>query len=448
MSLNKKRLYLQLGIEQAEAGIDVDVPMEVDTDASVDLDTSLEANDLKAETDELNDFAAATDGVEDLSVAVEAAIASGRGLTRIEAVALSKALKATAGKYIDIEDNVVPANESYDVAVHDGRSGENTENNKEQTKAAGKGIKETIKAFIQAIIKKLKGIYQKFRDLGKSITDRVGSGQNKLKLAYEQLEKSEHFDSHEIEFNLLNLHIGGKFDADKLADSLEQLETINKTILGSGYSDDEKKFLDAGFDAVKATDSNAWGKFRDGLNGFTLTTFASFGKNGTQDDGEYYSPEFPGGRHFILDPGQNEGSHQLSTIRFQRKSRGEDAERGKVKIMCPSKNELIDLLDLAFVAYSTFRTNYQKGASRLENNYKETMKRLQNFEVRSEALLAGDKGKISSIAGYETANQWLIRWLWDYNLLMAANISELAHASSAAGKAKAEEKKKEDSKTK
>ena len=47
----------------------------------------------------VDDAIDATESVEELNVATEAAIASGKGLNRIEAAALNMALKAAVGKY-------------------------------------------------------------------------------------------------------------------------------------------------------------------------------------------------------------------------------------------------------------------------------------------------------------------------------------------------------------
>lgn len=442
MSLNKKKLYLQLGVESDEVIVDTDVPAENETLVAADLDAEADKQDLDNEVNELEEFTNATDGVDELSVAVEAAVASGRGLTKIEAAALTKALQSCAGRYIDIENNVVPATESYDVAVHDGR--ENTEHNKEQTKEASKGLKATLKAFIEAIIKKLKSVLLKFKNSWKAITDRMGRLEAKIKNAAKILENTPEFESQEVKFNSRNLYLDGGLKPEKLKAGIEEITLINNTFLSADFSSEESKFLDAGIKAVKESGGSNWDKFRDMLNGHTLTAFSRIAKNGKKEEnGQYISPELLGGRHLVLTPG-SEGGNELSVITIKRLSEGSDELNEIVKT--PSKRELGDIVDDTFMMVTTFRQNFSRKGSMGSGSMDKVLKELGSYSPRNEAELSGDKKRLTDLSNFISRSSSLTLWLWDYNILVTSNIAELTvvtcnHVKGAVDKKKAEEEK-------
>lgn len=440
-TLNKRKLYISLGVESAEAIVEAEVPNEGEGVMASHLDTVDEIQDFQDDVDTLDDFSDTVESTSDLAVAVESAIASGKGLTRIEAAALTKALKASAGKYIEIENNVVPGIESYDIALHDGN--ENTAHNKEQTKEASKGLKETIKAFIQAIIKKIKAIGLKFKNMIKSVTDRVGKIQQKLKNTADLLKNTPEFGKQEIKFNSLNLHIDGKFDGAAILSSLEDLKRIGSTLLGDNFSTEEQKFIDAGWEAVNKSDMSQMQKFVEGLNGFTLTTFASFSKKSEKlENGEYVSQQFPGGRQFKLNPGQPDTERQLSIIEFKRTVKG--SEDYDEVVTAPDSRMLADMIDSVFELITKYRLQMGQGKGRQKESMIEIEKRLKNFDAKKDAEYSGDRKMITSITTYCSKEFALKLWLFDYCVLLVSNIADLTTKACAAAQSVKDAKDKEE----
>lgn len=440
-TLNKRKLYISLGVESAEAVVEAEVPNEGEGVMANHLDTVDEIQDFQDDVDTLEDFSDTVESTSDLAVAVESAIASGKGLSRIEAAALTKALKASAGKYIEIENNVVPGTESYDVALHDGK--ENTAHNKEQTKEAGKGLKETIKAFIQAIIKKIKAIGLKFKNMIKSVTDRVGNLDRSIKVAADLLTKTPEFGEQEIKFNSLNLHIDGKVNGKAILSSLEELQRINSIVLGAKFSAEEQKFVDAGWDAVSKSDMPNMQKFVEGLNGFTLTTFASFSKQTEKlEDGSYVTHQFPGGRQFKLHPGQPDSNQQLSIIQLIRGVKG--SEDFNEIATAPDSRTLGDMVDGAFSLFVSFRNELRNLGGRQSDSLHDVESRLKGFDARKEADYSNDRKMISSISTFTTKMKTFTLWLFDYCILLVSNIADLTKKACAAAQGVKDAKDKEE----
>lgn len=399
----RKRLYLNLGIEQAEVdlGTDPEDFNEGESASASEIESVGEVKELTADVDQLDDFAAATDATMDLNVAVESALASGKGLNRIEAAALTKALKASVGRYITIENNLVPAIESYDVTVHDGRAASADTNNKEQTTAAKKGIKEGIKAFIEAIIKKIKTIIIAAKGFFKKIHDRTSIGIRRLANAFRTLKQSEYFGEIKTKYNTTNIYMEGGYTPDKFAESMMVL-LLTATKIANGEtanSEQETKFLSDGIEALKQSDISSWDKVRVALRAYMATSFSSMfeGKVSKQGDGTVVSETFPGGKRMVFSPGNDTGTNQLPTISLRRTDKPEGDPTTEINL--PDRDTFKGLLQASMSMMNTmWQATKERNQSSFDKAYKEVIDKLDATKSLKDAKIEGNKEILTSIS--------------------------------------------------
>lgn len=404
-----KRLYLTLGVESADTPIDpaLDVQTE-DTISAEAIESVDEAAELDSDVKQLENFTDVTEGVGDLDMAIEAALASGRGLTRIEATSLNLALKATMGKYVPVENNIVPGRESYDVSTHvnkPGTGGGDNSNNTEQTQAAKKGMKESIKAFIEAIIKKIKSIIHAAKGLFKRIYDRVYILNGKLNQLVKKLKESDYFGSQKAKYNVVNVHIDGGFSVDDFADALMDVGGVFRYLAESSddYSKEEEKFLTDGLKAVKESDGELWDKLRVSLRGFMATDFSKLCDNKVtkREDGSVVGAVLPGGKRLVFSPGQDTGMAQLPTITFQRTEKLEGDPSKEINL--PDRDALSGMMQASVSIIHTFASTKERG-TQIEKTYDKIIKELANGrDVKKEAKVEGDKERLGSISNFMAA---------------------------------------------
>jgi hypothetical protein len=288
--LNRSKLFLSLGIESAEAAVDNDFN-ENDSDVAEELETEQESAEIKEDNQMLEDVSDATESAMELEVAVEAASMTKNGLSRIEAAALTVALKNSIGRYISVENNVVPAIESYEVGpVGGGEEGDN----KEKTNEAKKGMKATIKAFVDAILEKLKGFVKKIMNFFKAFSDRNVRTFDKLPKIAKQIDTIPDFKDLKIRQNSNNIHLSGVFDIEKFSESMKLLANVTEVMYTHDRGEEQDKFLKAGMDALKASDEQPWDKVRIALNGHMAIFFNDMFKETSKGEGgEVRSPELP-----------------------------------------------------------------------------------------------------------------------------------------------------------
>lgn len=440
-----KRLYITLGVESADTPIDpaLDVQTE-DTISAEAIESVDEAAELDSDVKQLENFTDVTEGVGDLDVAIEAALASGRGLTRIEATSLNLALKATMGKYVPVENNIVPGRESYDVSTHvnkPGTGGGDNSNNTEQTQAAKKGIKESIKAFIAAIIKKIKSIIQAAKGLFKRIYDRIYLLRGKLAKLAQSLKDSEYFGSMKVKYNIVNVHIDGKFEVDAFADALMNAQLIFRQLATGDdrRSKEEEKFLDDGVKAIKESDGELWDKLRVTLRGFMATDFSKLceGKVSKREDGKVASESLPGGKRLVFSPGQDTGMMQLPTIVFQRVDKLEGDPT--VEINLPDRDALNGLLSASIGIIQVYQMT-RDYTSHFEKTYSKVIKELGgNRDLKQEAKVEGDKERLGSISNFMAAATGFRTKFLVYGVDMLSSVvqmTEIALTAHAAEKTK------------
>ncbi len=422
--LDRKKLYLSLGLESAETIADgqlADVP-ETDEVANTELEALDETQDLTADVEQLDDVSDVVESSEELNVAVEAALASGRGLNRIEAAALTMTLKQTMGRYIEVERNVVPAVESYDLAVHDGSAA--AENNKEQTKEAKKGIKESIKAFVKAILEKLKMVFKKIANAFKSITDRRIRSYAALKELAKKLNTLPDFANLEIPFNTHNTYIGGKFDLKSLLEGVKNFNHITETYRQNSTSDEEKKFLEAGFSALEKSDEDNWSKMRIGLNGALATFYNRMVPETTKgEDGTLSSKELPGGRVIKFTPGEEKGNKQLSTITLTRGIKNENNDL-KEKAVLSDRRTLEDLVDETLIGMTKVLTTLRESSNEIDEIRRTVESRLK-LDPKKEANYSNNREQLMSLSNFAKESGFFRFLMFDYNVVLTTNVYEI-----------------------
>lgn len=436
------KLYINLGIESAE------IPEDPVTDTLVEDTTSAEAiedadtvTDLNNDVDQLESFTEITEGAGELEMAVEAAIVSGKGLNRIEAAALNLALKSTMGKYINVEANLVPANESYEVSTNTNGS---SEVNKEQTKQAKKGIGAGIKAFVQAIIKKIKSIIKGAGNFFHAIKTRLTGATSDLVKLTKILKATPGFQPQEIEFNVNNVYIDGKYDTKALVQGInDATEGLQYILSKEGRDSQEEAFLNAGIDAVKSAEGmDNWSKLRETVKGYAVTTFSKLSDGSLKtEQGQRRSVEYPGGRAFLLNQGSDSGPNQLAYVSFKRALPG--PEQTKMKIMGPGTSELEDLIDAAFTMMNMMKNNVG-GQHRQRTDYLNIIEKIdKKWDPKTEATIENNKDQLSSISNFIAANSRLGIAAFDYSIVLQGSIVQLVKATIEAATAKAESEKKE-----
>lgn len=473
-----KRLYLTLGIESEETPLDpaLDVEPE-DTDSATAIDNFDDLKDAEKETTELDNFTDSTEAASDLEIAVESALASGRGLTRIEAASLNLALKACMGKYVTVENNLVPGTESYDVGPYTGgkeignKVGQytggnkshsqgaakpddgNTENNTEQTKTAKKGIKESIKVFIQAIIKKIKGIIHAMKGFFKKFNDRLFWVKGKLKKIIDEMKKTEYFGEFKVKYNVANIHMDGKYNTDDFIDGLMLVGSAFRQLSSGKFedsSDEEKKFLLDGVAALKESGGEKWNQVRTALRAYLATGFASMLENKTikGEEGEVTSAPLPGGYRLVFSPGSDQGMKQLPMISFTRKDKLEgDPEQ---EILLPNRDLLNGIISVASGIYGTYEMT-KKVTDATMHTYDEVIRQIdKKYKPEQEAEVENDKDRLASISNY-AANATAFRSRFYYfgldMISTAVQMAEIALKKAAEEKAGKEDTSKKEEKT-
>lgn len=442
----RKRLYLNLGIEQAEVELQSNPEdfNEGDSVSASEIESVGEMKEMTDDVDQLDDFAEATDTAVDLNVAVESALASGKGLSRIEAAALTKALEASVGRYVTIENNLVPAIESYDVAVHDGRSASVDSNNKEQTVAAKKGIKEGIKAFIEAIIKKIKTIINAAKGFFKKINDRLSLSIKRLNNVNNQLLKAEYFGEIKTKYNAVNIYLEGGYTPDKFAEAMmDMLSVVSKISTGDvDSSAQEAKFLSDGIEALKQADISMWDKVRVALRAYMATSFSNMleGKISKKDGGLVVSETFPGGKRLVFKPGNDTGTNQLPTISLQRTDKPEGDPN--IEINLPDRDTLKGLMQASISLFNTVVSS-RKLESSFDKAYKEVINKLDAAKTLSDAKVEDNKEILTSISmftGSSAAFRSKVMW---FAVDQINGISQMAEMALKLNEESKKEKEKE-----
>lgn len=447
----RKRLYLSLGIESAEAETEVNPNdfNEAETLAANEIENVSEIKDLSTDTEQLDDFAGATETAVELNAAVEAAVSSGKGLSRIEAAALTKALQASVGRYVTIENNLVPAVESYDIAAYDGKTSAGETNNKEQTAAAKKGIKAGIKAFIDAIIKKIKAIINAAKGFFKKIYDRLTLSFKRVNAINEKLSKIEYFGEYKTKYNAVNIHMEGGYTPDKYAESIMTLLSVVIKIASGevSKSDQEIKFLADGIEAIKKADIGVWEKIRISLRAYLATSFSSLLENkiSKKDDGTVVSETFPGGKRLVFSPGNDTGTNQLPSISFQRTDKPEGDP--VVEIALPDRDTFKGLLQ-ASIATLNAAISHKGRLNSFVSSYDEIIKKLDAGNLSSDAKIEGNKEVLTSISMFISSNTALrSKMLW-FGVDQISTICQMADlAFKLNDESKSGKDQKEDAKT-
>lgn len=448
----RKRLYLSLGIEQAETELQIDPESfnEGDSVAANEIESVGDVKEIGEDVDQLDDFTESTVTASDLNVAVEAALASGKGLNRIEAAALTKALQASVGRYVTIENNLVPAVESYDIKPYDERDAKNStgSNNKEQTTTAKKGIKEGIKAFIDAIIKKIKSIIIAAKGFFKKIYDRMTLSVKRLKVVFDRLEKGEYFGEQKAKYNITNIYMEGGFSPDKFAESMMVLLFAVGKIVGdidNSASEQEAKFLSDGIEALKKADIDMWDKVRIALRAYMATSFSAMleGKISKQEGGMVVSETFPGGKRLVFNPGSDTGTNQLPTISFQRTDKPEGDPT--VEINLPDRDTFNGLLKASISLLSSGRTSDRSNS--FSEAYEEVIKKLDAVKTIDDAKIEGNKEILTSISMFTgSSSAFRSKILW-FSIDQISGICQMAELAIKLHDESKKDQNKEDAKT-
>lgn len=442
----RQKFFLNLGRESAEAPVEPTEALEpMDEVATTELEAHDEAVELAEDENIVEDAIDTTEAVDELVVAAEAAIATGKGFNRIEAAAFNLALKAAVGKYTQVENHIVPAQESYEVSTNaDGKTSATQDaTNKETTSEAKKGLKETVKAFIASIIAKLKGVWKNIVNFVKSLGDRTQKNIGRLKSLATKLDSLPDFKDKVVEINGLNLHMDGKVEIPALKAGIEHLKEIIEKVYANARSSGEHAFLQQGMEAAMASDASPWEKARASLNAHTVTFFKSMEPNATKTENMYAGKDLPGGRQLVMNVPEEKGTKQLSFIQMKRtKGQGEL----KSQITVPNKESLAGIIDdLLFLMVKGQQFTDKNATKRVEADISSVTEKLK-YNAAKEAELEKNRERIMSMFNLTMSGSSLRFWIYDLCLVVTNNFYTVAaKALGAEGDAPTKEKGKKGS---
>lgn len=397
------RVSIKLGLESTEPEVvetEVTFPAE-DTESAGAIEDQQE---LQADIDDVNEldkFNEATTDVEELTVAVECSIASGKGLNRFEAAALNKALSASMGKYLPVENNLVPGREAYDATE--------TDNNLATTKETKKGLGQSTKEFIKMIVAKIMSIFQKARNSFKQVTDRFRTTKDQLRkntaLVKDNLPEGET----KVKFNTVNLYLAGTETFDLQAVSVATKEFSNGVTIISEFDPDVG--LVEAINAINSGDEAAFKAAMEKHETNVTSTFEKLPKG-----------ELPSGKKFTL---TQDG--MFKTIRLKR---AEKANPDSVKEFTVDKEELLNISIIALNASEKFANTAQrkseevaKSGSALTN----AMKKTTSDETKA------NRDFYTGLSGYVLGSVGLFFNTYDLTRVIASNIAQLNKAAVEAG---------------
>ena len=294
----KKQLKTSLGVEGADIIVE-EIPEDVPEGETVSAD-AIETIGDKAEVQQLDnqaeDLATVDELGEELVVAVESALATGKGLRPLEAVALRLTTKQLTGKYTSAIEDGMPAREEFG----------GTADAYDTTVLAVEGLKsgisafwETAKAQFLKIIETIQKLFRKVMSLFVSVTKRAQA----LKARAEEMEGEEQVGT--VKINTTNLKIGGQDVSQTSPTGLKNIFELVNALLKSGRQIDDRAEVNKGVDAVK--DENSWKAYVQGVNSYARRTF-----DAVDSSKEGVSTLLPGNRAVTFTEGQPDTRDQFS----------------------------------------------------------------------------------------------------------------------------------------
>ena len=433
--MSRNRIKISLGTESAnELDPTVDTTVDVTAEPGDVTETVMdettqdsqetfdEIQEVEADAEANDELAEDVGALSDLAVAAEAAVATGKGFSRIEAASFNFALNSIVSKYTDSADGLVPAFESYE---SDTSGGNADEKNKEQTKQAGKGVVEATKTFFKELIKKIKQAWQAAKDLMRNIASRFKAHPQQLKALMNKLNETPEFNKVTVEYNTTNIQTSedGTVDFDKVEEDFALMEKMADILTQVGRSNEEEAWLLKGLEAIKESDLSIFEQVVQSVNAYTATRYAKFNPKPDVENGEAKSTRLAGNRELVLVIGQPDTNKQLSTIVLRR---AKSERMGTKPVEVRNKEMLLNLIDTAFSCLQKFQPLLQTNVQYHE--FTKVLDKLgtDDIKLQHEAKIHGQAKVMQSIAAYVMSQMMVNAKLVDYINLLAGNVAEIS----------------------
>lgn len=327
----KRELKYNLGVEGHEI-----VNEEVDI-LDEDVSASAEAIESVEDNTEVNDLSDDADGLQDtletgdeLITAVESAIATGRGLTPFESVALKSVVKQITGKYSQAPVELLPAREAYG----------GTADALDTTVLALETLKDTFSTFWEAakvqFLKAIEAIQKIFRAIVQKFTS-VKKRAIALKARVQEDPIDSESESKQVKLNTGNLSIGSANLNETLNIGLKRVYDVLVELLKNTRNVDDRAEVNKGVDSIK--EANVWSDYVNGVNNNAKRTFDAI-----EHSNENTTALLPGSRAITFTQGQAGTRDQFSFETFVNfKSDKEQVNEQEVQAL--SGKQIIEVCD-------------------------------------------------------------------------------------------------------
>lgn len=312
----KRKLNVSLGVEGHEISTEEVEILDEDESASAEaietVDEVTEVNELNDDAEDLQDTVETGD---ELIAAVEMAVASKKGLTPYEAVALKSVVKQITSRYSPVPTELFPAREDFG-----GRA-----DALDTTVLALESLKDSFQSFwevtkaqflrmIEAIQKIFRNIVQKFTSVKKRALA--------LKARVQDDPVDGESEGQTIQMNVSNLRIGDEELSKSVTGGLNLILDVLVELLKNTRNVDDRAEVNKGVESIK--ESNVWADYVNNVNSHAKRTFDAISHSD-----ETTTAMLPGSRVIVFTEGQPNTRDQFSYESFVNSKEGKENDQGK-----------------------------------------------------------------------------------------------------------------------
>lgn len=366
----KKQLRTSLGVESHEITVDeVEILPESESASAEAIETLGDISDAADVNAEAEDLQMVDESGEELIAAVEVAIASGKGLRPLEAVALRSVVKQLTGKYTTEAVLSLPAREAFG----------GTADVMETTVLALEDLKSSFHSFWEAAKNQFLKVIEAFQKLFRSIVQKFQSVTKRALALKARAEDGTDAEAKLIEMDVSNLKITGMDLQASVTNGLKNIHEVVAALLKNSRGIDDRAEVNKGVDALK--EENIWSDYVNGVNNGAKRTFDAI--DNSKDN---VSTLLPGNRAITFTEGEANSRDQFSfesIVRF-----GDGTAEIKKDVQALTGKEIIVVADLV-IAIAKEVEQYDKVWSRSSSKAARLVQGIN-------AAVKGDIGKLEN----------------------------------------------------
>lgn len=390
----QRQLVTSLAIEGSDLLIeDIEQVPESESSTAEAIETIGDVAEVDNLNDEAEELQTVGEAGDELLVAVESAIASKRGLTPFESVALKLTVKQLTKKYSKSFSELVPARENFG-GIRDQL--ETTVLAHEDLRGGFESFWDTTKKqflkVIEAIQKFFRGIIQKFTSVTKRAQSLIARAQD-----------ASQDNGGTVELSPSNLTVGGEALNQAVPAGLTNILDVINELLKNTRGIDDRAEVNQGVEAIK--DGSAWDDYVNNVNSHSKRTFDAI-----QARDENVTTLLPGNRAITYTAGEANSVDQFSFESIVHFETGKT--EGKEQVPALTRKEIIvvanaiihiakavDDFDKIWARNSSkaarliqgltaaMKSDSKKQAEAQDGEAGEEESRLARFKVNSKALL-------------------------------------------------------------